>query len=209
MPSRVHQRRLRIFKLCQSEGEKMPFPCTSCLNSGKGDSCRVLDDQESCGSCILSGHPHRCNVFLSEHACAVPSFVLFSCSRADAFQGNRIQSKKKEIREKLSDLIPQNSRESEELARRHRDLAASLAKEQRLSELYRSLDRREKDMAKQEADVLRKLAELEDPITGSDSSSAVAAGPSNSNIPWASNGEMDRAIADFNFNDPLLFTEGA
>ncbi|KAL9130564.1 MAG: hypothetical protein Q9217_001277 [Psora testacea] len=50
----------------------------------------------------------------------------------------------------------------EEVARRDSALAQSLMKQRRLSALYHLLDRREKGMAKQEADVLRKLAELDD-----------------------------------------------
>ncbi|KAG8532322.1 uncharacterized protein KY384_003963 [Bacidia gigantensis] len=120
---------------------------------------------------------------------------------------NRIQEKKKEIRKKLEDLVPRNSREGEELARRYRELAANIAKQKKLSNIYSSLNHRKKDIAKQEADVLRKLAELEDPFA--DNSSAVAISPSLSSISMLSSEEIDRTFADFDFNDPFLLSKAA
>ena len=87
-------------------------------------------------------------------------------------------------------------------------MAANLAKKQRFSDLYRSLNRREKNIAKQEADILRKLIKLEDSIINASSGSTVTVSPSKNNFSKLLDKKINRIIADFDFNNFLFLSEG-
>ncbi|KAG8532855.1 uncharacterized protein KY384_002733 [Bacidia gigantensis] len=120
----------------------------------------------------------------------------------------KLQNKKKEIRSQIDLASKEYNFEYEEAACRHHKMLALLSKQKRLSEIYCSFDKRENDYVKQEVNVIKKLEELDrsDVMT---TDTSVVGNSSSIQFLVMSSEEIDRVIADFDFNDPFLLSEAA